>query len=735
MKNRKLLIIIATLSCVLAAFLSGCGKTNVIDKITDNTEDVLPSVADTTVESGEDTESEKAEGTEKTPSVSTPGTETAEQVKPPEDPVVDVKISCVSGTEGAYTLSGTTLTFSGVKADSVYSVSGILDGNIVIDVEDGYKFDLELQGITLSAYNASPITVLSGSEVSLTAKKGTENYIYDKRAAVSADDETQYSAAVYSAVDLEVCGKGSLTVVSDNNNGIRSKDDLQIKNLTLSVTCADNAVKGNDSVEITDAVTTLIAKQGDCIKTENSDLSEKGKQRGTVTISGGVHNLYAACDGIDAAYNVQIENDSTVLNIYTDKYSEYSENVTVADENVYYIRFTSKSYQYSVKYYNSESDYLWVNAEYHSSASGSRYTYYYYYFPKMTEYSKMQFFIYSEDMKQGQDEEYLVASDYLTPNTGYDTFALTSQGSSLRYSWTDYTTKVNDGFGGMGGFGGGRPGGGGPGGMQDGNSDKGEYSTKGIKAANEINIAAGTVNIKAYDDAIHANNDTTLENGASPLGNVNISGGNITVYSNDDGVHADGKLTVSGGSVNVTNSYEGLEGTTVLISGGDVSVLSLDDGVNATTSTGTAVEISGGRLYVYCNGDGIDSNSRSSYTGIVFSGGNAVVISTSGGNSAIDSEQGYAYNGGSVIAIMPSGGMTNEATHCLNFNSVATSKTLSASEGSCVTVNVGGKDVAVVKMPKSISGRIIYLGSSSASVTSSGSSSAELDANGVWWAN
>ena len=75
------------------------------------------------------------------------------------------------------------------------------------------------------------------------------------------------------------------------------------------------------------------------------------------------------------------------------------------DEDQYYIRFTYNSYQYSVKYYNSDDDYCWVNAEYHSKVSGGRSTYYYYAYPKMPQYSKMQFFIYDSDMKQGQDTD------------------------------------------------------------------------------------------------------------------------------------------------------------------------------------------------------------------------------------------------------------------------------------------------------------------------------------------
>lgn len=649
-----------------------------------------------------------------------------------EEDTVDVTVTCVSGTEGCYALNGNVLTFSALKEDSVYSVSGKLKGNIVIDIGDDYKFDLELQGLSLVSDSTNPIMIKSGNEVSITAKSEYENYIYDTRDAVDETDETVFSGAIYSTVDLEICGKGSLTLVSENNNGIHGKDDLQVKNLTLLVACVDNALKGNDSVEVTEGTTTLISAKGDGIKSTNSDISEKGNQRGIISISGGTHSIYAACDGIDAAYDAIIDGETTVLNIYTDKYSNYSSEVTAVDEDQYYIRFTSNSYKYSVKYYNSDDDYTWVNAEYHSTASGSRYNYYYYSFPKMSEYSKMQFFIYSSDMEQGQDEDYLVGSDYLTPNSGYDTFALTSQGNSLSYQWTNYTTSVQEsGFGGMGGHGGH----GGMGGMNEGNSDKGEYSTKGIKARNEITVNAGTVNIKSYDDAVHANNDTTLENGGNPTGNVTINGGIITAYSNDDGLHADGTLKITNGMVSVTNSYEGLEGTNVIISGGNVSVLSSDDGINGTTTSDTAIEISGGTVYINCTGDGIDSNSRTSYQGIVFSGGNVVVISNSNGNSAIDTEQGYKYTGGSVIAVMPRGGMTSEATHCSNFSSIATSTSVSLNSGSYLTVKVSGKVVSTVKMPDSISAMVVYLGSKSASVSSEASSSVTLDDNGVYWSN
>ncbi|MBR6741892.1 MAG: carbohydrate-binding domain-containing protein [Clostridia bacterium] len=352
----------------------------------------------------------------------------------------DLSVECISGTPNAYKREGTTLTFTAISEQSVYSVSGSFRGNIVIDVGDDHKFDLELHGFSLISGSTNPITVISGDEVSIKAKKDTKNYIYDMRSAIDSTDETLFSGAVHSAVDLEIGGKGELFVISENNNGIHSKDDLQVKNLTLFVACADNALKGNDSVELESCNTTLIASVGDCIKTSSSDISEKGNQRGSITVSGGTHTLYAACDGLDAAYDVTVDGSDTVISIYTDKYSNYSKEVTANSSDTNYIRFTSNKYYYSVKYYNSDSDFVWVNAQYHSTVSGGRTSYYYYSYPKMPDYAKQQIFIYSSEDKLLQDEEYLVMTDYLTPNSGCDTFALTNSGGGLYYEWTNYTT-------------------------------------------------------------------------------------------------------------------------------------------------------------------------------------------------------------------------------------------------------------------------------------------------------
>lgn len=368
------------------------------------------------------------------------------------------------------------------------------------------------------------------------------------------------------------------------------------------MTCSDNSLKGNDGVTISSGTITLISKYGDVIKTTNSDVSSKGNQKGSVVLSGGTIDIYAACDGIDAAYNVEIDGE-TVLNVYTDRYSPYSEN------------------------------------------------------------------------------------------------ASNSSAVSVKAARPNMPGKPGGGFGGM----------------TDGNTEKSETSSKGIKSDNEIIVSNGTINVNSYDDSLHANGEIALENGSISTGNINIYGGTLTLFSKDDAVHADGTLTVFNGKITVRGSYEGLEGAFVIVKNGDISIVSSDDGINATATSGTGIIFDGGNVYVYAGGDGIDSNSRTSYQGVLFAGGNVVIVSTSGGDSSIDTENGYAYSGGTVLAVCPSNGMTNETLNCRNFSSVGTKTTKSLSLGQTLAVQVNGERTVSLTMPCALNAFVVYLGSTNAS--------------------
>ncbi|MDR0884468.1 MAG: carbohydrate-binding domain-containing protein [Oscillospiraceae bacterium] len=172
-------------------------------------------------------------------------------------------------------------------------------------------------------------------------------------------------------------------------------------------------------------------------------------------------------------------------------------------------------------------------------------------------------------------------------------------------------------------------------------------SHKGLKAAGDMTITDGTFSIDSADDSVHSN------------GNIQLQGGLFTLASGDDGVHADATLDISGGEINVTQSYEGLEGAKVNISAGTVLVHATDDGINAAGgnnesgggafgqdrfrpgapgggNSAYSINISGGTVTVYSGSDGVDSNGTLDITG----GTTAIFVNAPRDGDATDTDGG-----------------------------------------------------------------------------------------------
>ena len=198
---------------------------------------------------------------------------------------------------GGVTASGSTLSIS---APGIYSLSGTLnDGQIRVSVASDEKVEIELNGVTITSLTGPAIYVENADKVTLDIADGTYNTITsgDEQTYASFDD-SRSEAAVYSKDDLKIKGHGTITINGNINNGLASKNDIDIKNASVFVNAVNNGIKGNYSVEITDASVTVNAGN-DGIKT---DTTKEGK--GYVTVTGSTLTINAK-DAVKA--------DSTVL--------------------------------------------------------------------------------------------------------------------------------------------------------------------------------------------------------------------------------------------------------------------------------------------------------------------------------------------------------------------------------------------------------------------------------------
>ncbi|MBQ2307821.1 MAG: carbohydrate-binding domain-containing protein, partial [Clostridia bacterium] len=251
-----------------------------------------------------------------------------------------------------------------ITAAGNYMATGVLTGGqIVVDLAaagdaDEVKLILSGASITNAANSAgAAVTALTASKLTVEAKEGTYNEIIDVRTASGAasgtasgdEDDVNESGAIFAACDLKLSGKGTLIVTTSYDNGIKSKDDLTVRNLTLKVTAPGVALKGNDSVKLESGSLILISTGGDGVKTSSSGISAKGNQRGTVTVSGGQVDIYAAKDGISAAYDAVI-GEGAKVNIFTASYSDYSGGAAATGSKLYLI-VPRSSYSASNDYY------------------------------------------------------------------------------------------------------------------------------------------------------------------------------------------------------------------------------------------------------------------------------------------------------------------------------------------------------------------------------------------------
>lgn len=210
----------------------------------------------------------------------------------------------------------------------------------------------------------------------------------------------------------------------------------------------------------------------------------------------------------------------------------------------------------------------------------------------------------------------------------------------------------------------------------------------GFHSDGDISVSGAAVSIAAGDDGMHADGTLTVLGGAIEISEsyeglealvINIAGGTIHLKASDDGLNAS-----SGGSSAGTNDGRGPGG---------------GFGGGMQYESACQINITGGSVYVDAEGDGIDSNGD-----LTISGGCVIINGPTGnGDGALDTNGTILVTGGFLVAAGSSGmAETPEGTSTQNV--IVTTFPQQQQAGSIVRiVDAAGNDLLTFSPSKTYS--------------------------------
>ena len=235
-----------------------------------------------------------------------------------------------------------------------------------------------------------------------------------------------------------------------------------------------------------------------------------------------------------------------------------------------------------------------------------------------------------------------------------------------------------------------------------------------IVSKNDLVITGGTLNITAVKNALSGKDCVKIKDGI--LNISSISGKGIT--SKNDKDTTKGYIYISGGTITITNSTEGIEGTAIIVEGGTIDLSTQDDGFNAasaSTATETSagaqrggsgrpggsendtncyLSIAGGTITVNASGDGLDSN------GSIYISGGIINVSgpTANNNGSLDYNNTADITGGTII-VAGSAGMAQGFSDTSSQYSLLYNFTSTCAAGTEITLTDVNGNVIVTYTP------------------------------------
>lgn len=434
------------------------------------------------------------------------------------------------------TVDGSTLT---VTEAGTYTLSGTWEGQVVVDAGDEAQITLVLSGVGIANEAGPAVWLKSANGVRLELAAGTTNALSD---ADSYAEDAEADAALFSQVDLQIDGEGTLSVTGNGADAIASKDDLVITGGTVNAFAADDGIRGKDALVVTGGTVNVVSTQ-DGLKTTNEDEAD----RGYVLIADGTVSIEAGEDGIDAITDVLIGGGSVTIT----QSEEGIEGALILIEDGT-VDITSTDDGLNATMGSTTTD------EAQSST------------PETTTD------VTTDVAADAQDSSPEASSTQVPSGQGSAT-TVTTPGSETQMG----AQTTPEGTGGMGGGRGARPTppeGGGP--SEEGTMPEGmtpptdgtmPTPPEGMPTPETSTLPEGTT----AEGAMPGGGAGDIDDGSALL----ISGGTVTVNAEGDGIDSNGSLTISGGDVTVFGTTRGGNGAfdangVFTVTGGTILALS-----------------------------------------------------------------------------------------------------------------------------------------------------------------
>lgn len=241
-------------------------------------------------------------------------------------------IITLNGSSANISGEGVTVSDGSVTIEEAgsYILTGEYTGTVIVDVSNDEKVQIILDGVKIES--ASPIFVKQADKVTVTLADGSTNTITQSGDFVTVEEE-ELNAAIYSKEDLVINGTGSVTITSSNGHGIKSKDDLKVKDGEITIEAGKDGLHAKEEVTIDGGTITITASEGiegTLVTINDGDITINASDDGinaslksedvgtpTVTINGGNLTITMGqgdTDGIDSNGDLYINGGTVTVN-------------------------------------------------------------------------------------------------------------------------------------------------------------------------------------------------------------------------------------------------------------------------------------------------------------------------------------------------------------------------------------------------------------------------------------